>query len=275
MSMIKGMTGFGSAEFSSGKIKGSVEIKSQNHRYFDPVFYLPSGFASIENNLKQLINKIIIRGRVTLAIKITDKPQIQLSLNKETVKEYMKYAKMLKAEYGLANNLTLADMIRLPGVIEAREYFVDVEGLSASIESAVKRAAQELVAMRIREGRALAKDTTGVLSRMHLQLKKIGTRAKIILKERKATLTSEELLSFQKSTDINEEVARLAHYIQEFRLLLKSTTEVGKKLDFVAQEMQRETNTIGSKLQDQIVTNAVVALKSKIEKLREQAQNIE
>ena len=108
-----------------------------------------------------------------------------------------------------------------------------------------------------------------------MQVKTIKLRAHIILKEKKTQLTIEEFNSFQKSSDINEELTRLSHYIEELRLLLKSNVSIGKKIDFVAQEMQRETNTIGSKLQDKIVSNAVIALKSKIEKIREQSQNIE
>jgi uncharacterized protein (TIGR00255 family) len=110
---------------------------------------------------------------------------------------------------------------------------------------------------------------------MYMRLKTIQSRSKAILAEKKAALTLDELSSFQKGADINEEMTRLKHYIDEFKLLLTSSTGVGKKLDFVAQEMQRETNTIGAKVQDQVVSNAVIALKSKIEKLREQAQNIE
>ena len=269
------MTGFGSSEFVQGKVKGTVEIKSQNHRYFDPVFYLPSGFSAMESGLKKILNKSVLRGRITVSVKITDKPQTHLSFNKEAVKQYLKYARMLKSEYGLANNLALSDVIRLPGVVETREYLAVPETLRPAVESAVKRAVKGLVSMRVREGWALTRDISGILGRMRMELKKIQARAKIILKAKKAVLNSDELLSFQKSVDISEEAARLAHYIQEFSLLLKSSAEAGKKLDFVAQEMQRETNTIGSKLQDQVVANAVVALKSKIEKLREQAQNIE
>jgi len=129
--------------------------------------------------------------------------------------------------------------------------------------------------MRKREGRSLCADVTDKLRRMLLEIKKIQRRAQEILKEKKGKLTNEEFSSFQKSNDVNEELSRLIHYIEEFKLLLKTDIAVGKKLDFIAQEMQRETNTVGSKLQDKIVSSAVIALKSKIEKIREQSQNIE
>ena len=105
--------------------------------------------------------------------------------------------------------------------------------------------------------------------------KKIQKKSKSILKDKKKKLNEEEFRSIQRSSDVNEEITRLLHYIIEISSLLKSKISVGKKIDFIAQEMQRETNTIGSKLQDKVVSNAVIALKSKIEKIREQAQNIE
>ena len=113
------------------------------------------------------------------------------------------------------------------------------------------------------------------MKKMATHLRTIQTRSKAILKDKKKKLTVEEFSSLQKSSDINEEISRLKHYIDEVKILLKATSPVGKKLDFIAQEMQRETNTIGSKVQDNVVSNAVISLKSKIEKIREQAQNIE
>jgi len=131
-----------------------------------------------------------------------------------------------------------------------------------------------LVRMREREGKCLAAEFRDILKRMSLQIKMINARTAAILRQKKKEMANEEFLSFQKGNDIREEIARLEHYIQEFRLLIQADVPVGKKFDFVAQEMQRETNTIGSKVQDREISNGVIALKSKIEKLREQAQNI-
>lgn len=273
--MIKGMTGFGAAQMSSGEIKGSVEIKSVNHRYLDLAFYLPSGFAAMENEIRQLLSKTISRGRVTVSFKITNKPEAKISLNKNVVKQYLAYAKILKKEFHLDNNLKLSDLIKLPGVVDARESFVSPEDIRLSVEKAVQRAVNSMETMRKREGVALAKDIKENLKRMSLQAKKIENRTKEILNEKKKGLSLEEFSSYQKGVDINEELARLSHYIEEFKSLVKSNVSVGKKMDFVGQEMQRETNTIGSKVQDKIVSNCVISIKSKIEKLREQAQNVE
>jgi len=272
--MLSGMTGFGSIEKSVGKIKFVIEIKSQNHRYLDIVFYLPTGFASAESKIRDLISKEIQRGRVIVSVKIVEKAAQSLTFNKDVVKDYLHHAGVIKKEFGLVNDIGLSDILRLPGVFETRESFVSAEEAWPTIESGIRKTLQSLLVMRRREGKSLVADFRAVLKRMVQQTKKIEARTKVLVNEKKKKAAPDEFSSFQKSNDINEEVTRLGHYIEEFTLLLKSSL-VGKKMDFVAQEMQRETNTIGSKVQDQVVSNAVIALKSKIEKLREQAQNVE
>lgn len=273
--MIKGMTGFGSSQISHGRIKGVVEIKSQNHRFLDPVYYLPPGFAAMENRIQQILGKAVERGRISVAIKITEKPQHLIQFNKDMVREYLKYTKILNKEFGLNSALTLADLMKLPGVVEVKEITINPDELWVPMEKGIKQSLSSLLAMRVREGKSLAADFGRVLKDMSAQITKIRARAKRLLSENKKTLSPEEFSSYQKSTDINEELARISHYVAEFKLLLRSAVSVGKKLDFVGQEMQREANTIGSKLQDEVVSNAVIAIKSKIEKLREQAQNVE
>lgn len=273
--MIKGMTGFGSCKLSIEKVKGIVEIKSLNHRYLDISFFLPIGFSSIESKIREIVQRYIERGKVTISIKITYKPQDVPEFNRDIIKKYLKYSETLKREFGFSDKLTLSDLIKLPGVVDSKETQLNPEFLWPAIERSIVRSLNELNDMRQREGRSLCKDVTDKLQRMLAEIKKIQVRAQNILKEKKGILTKEEFSSFQKNNDVNEELSRLVHYIEEFKLLLKPDLAVGKKLDFIAQEMQRETNTIGSKLQDKIVSNAVIALKSKIEKIREQAQNIE
>lgn len=273
--MIKGMTGFGHSNFSAWKVKGLIEIKSQNHRFFDVAYYLPVGFASVENKIRQILQQNFQRGRLIVSLKIVAKPSPKLVFNKDAVREYLQYSRALKREFSLENNLTLSDLIRLPGVVEAHETLVDVHLLWPAIEKGIRRAAAGAIKMRIREGKSLTANIKNVLARMMKQHRLIKSRQKRILREKKKAVSSDEFVSFQKGSDINEEITRLAHYIAEFKNLLNATASVGKKLDFVAQEMQRETNTIGAKVQDRVVSNAVIALKSKIEKLREQAQNIE
>jgi uncharacterized protein (TIGR00255 family) len=273
--MIRGMTGFGSAQFSMDQVKGVVEIKSLNHRYFDPSFYLPGGFGSLENKIQQLVGSQVRRGRVTIALKITHKASSAISINRDTVKKYLNQAKQLKKEFGLENNLTLADVIKMPGVVDVFEEILDIERLWPHIERGIKISLKSVVQMRKGEGRSLSADIREHLKRMQLQITDIKKQSRNILSLKRKQMSEEEFSAFQKSEDIGEELSRLTHYMDEMRKLLLSDVSVGKKIDFVAQEMQRETNTIGSKLQDKIVANAVISIKSRIEKIREQAQNIE
>ncbi len=273
--MIKGMTGFGYASLSSGNIRGFVEVKSVNHRYLDVGYYLPMGFASVENKIRDLLRRRIERGRITASLKITNKPGMTIGFNREVAQKYLQKSRTLKKELYLKGDLSLAEVIHLPGVLESKETTIKPEVLWPVIERSINVALASMLNMRKREGQSLCADSKDKLRRMLLQIKKIKSREKNIIRAKKRKLNKEEFVAFLKSDDINEEVARLIHHVEEFKRLLKLNGAVGKKLDFIAQEMQRETNTIGSKIQDKIISNAVIALKTKIEKLREQAQNIE
>lgn len=273
--MIKGMTGFGQAQLSAGKVKALIEIKSVNHRYLDVNYFLPVGFGSAENKIRQILQRDLQRGRVIVSMKITHKEEAAAALNKNVAEKHIKNINRLQKKFGIKGALSLSDLVRLPGVLEARETMVTPEEVGRALEKSFKRALNGLINMRRREGRSLAMDIADKLKRMSLQVNRIKKKSKLILTEKRRKLTVEEFRSLQKSSDVNEEIIRLLHYIDEIKPLLKSKIPVGKKIDFIAQEMQRETNTIGSKLQDKVVSSAVIALKSKIEKIREQAQNIE
>ncbi len=273
--MITGMTGFGSATFVAGKIKGVIEIKSVNHRYLDVAFYLPTGFGVVENKIREMLAKEVARGRVTISVRITDKPGQEVSFKEELIEEYLRHAKSIEKKYKLSNNLTLADLIRMPGIVDVKEVFVEAQEMWPAIEKSFLICLKSLKAMRQREGKSLAADMGDKLKRMSQKLKDIQKRHDLLIKGVQKQSKPEEFASYQKSIDINEELARFNHYIEEMRALLKTAVPVGKKMDFIAQEMQREANTLGSKLQDEMVSNAVIALKSKIEKIREQANNVE
>jgi uncharacterized protein (TIGR00255 family) len=233
------------------------------------------GFGAVENKIRDMIGKDLTRGRVTISVKITDKPGQVVSFNEDMIEEYLTHAKSIEKKYKLSNNLTLADLIGMPGVVDVKEVFVKAEDMWPAVEKGLGVALKGLTVMRVSEGKSLVKDISDKLKRMTGHLKLISKRSDAILKAKKAMVKPEEFASFQKSIDINEEIARFTHYIEEMSALLKTSVPVGKKMDFIAQEMQRETNTMGSKLQDDVVSNAVISLKSKIEKIREQANNIE
>ena len=223
--MIRGMTGFGAATISFGRFKAVVEIKSQNHRYLDIVYYLPVGFSSYEDGIRQTISKFMDRGRITVVFKVTEKPQQELNFNRDVVREYLKHAKELAKEFGLKDHLSLADLIRLPGVFEVKEARLETTDFWPTFEKGLRKAIDGLMRMRAREGVSLTRDFKGILNRMKLQLKKIESRTKDILREKKKELSTEEFLSLQKGNNVSEEITRLAHYIDEFKLHLQE--EVG------------------------------------------------
>ncbi len=274
MEMIKGMTGFGQALFSKGKIKGAVEIKSVNHKYLDVTYYLPNGFGSIEGRIKNVLQKDVQRGRVTVSLKFLEKPETTINLHKETVRLYLAHMRSLQKEFKLQGSIGLGDVLHLPGVFESKDVIITPESIWPDVEKAFRRAVKALTDMRKKEGQSIVRDMTAQLKQMSASVVLIKARAKIILDEKKKNLNSEEVTSFQKSNDVNEEIERLSHYVVEVRGLLKKN-EAGKQVDFYAQEMHREINTIGSKIQDKIVSQHVVGIKSLIDKIREQAQNIE
>lgn len=273
--MIKGMTGFGQAKLTTAHMKALIEIKSVNHRYLDVNYFLPPGFGSLENRMRQILQQNVHRGRVTVNMKVAKKEAISVVLNQSVVKMHLRNINRLKRELHIQGDASLMDVINLPGVIETRESEADLLQPKQVLEKCFRTALLGVIKMRESEGRSLAADVSEQLGRMSMQINKIQRKTKLILDEKQKKLTPEEFRSFQRSSDVNEEVSRLQHFIDEIRPLLKSNVSVGKRMDFIAQEMQRETNTIGSKLQDKTVANAVIALKSKIEKIREQAQNIE
>lgn len=273
--MIHGMTGFGSVEISKGAWKVSIEVKSVNHRYLDVSYYFPPGYVWLEHKVRSLIQNKLQRGRITIWLKIKKAPSPQVILNKELVCSYLGAIRVLKKEPLLESSVAIADIIRLPGVLESKESTIASPELWPFLEKGFNRAIAALVVMRRREGRSLTTDVNNKLKVMTARTLLIKKKAAEKLREKKTELTDEEFKSFQKSIDVSEEIIRLTHYINEAKHLLKEKEVVGKRIDFVAQEMQRETNTIGSKLQDKVVANAVISLKSTIEKIREQAQNVE
>jgi uncharacterized protein (TIGR00255 family) len=273
--MVTGMTGFGTTQIATPTLKVQVDIKTVNHRYLDLSFHLPSGFLSCEHKIKHVVQQKIERGRVTVVVRIIQSPGKEVLLNKDVVKKYIQYAKTLQREVRDETELSARDLISLPGVVEVKDFFVEVDDIWPLLERGIKKVVDGVVVMRRREGMSLVRDVRKQLRMMAAKVKTIRVRSERVLSQKRKELSPEEFKSFQRNIDSNEEVSRLTHYIEELQRFLSSTESAGKQIDFIAQEMQRESNTIGSKMQDVVVSTAVIALKSCIEKIREQAQNIE
>lgn len=288
------MTGFGRGEFKDNGIELTCEVKSVNNRYLDVSIKAPKVFASVEDDIRSKVKEGMTRGHLDIFISYTDKRERQKSLilDEELLKAYVAAAQ--KAESVLPeikNDLTLSYLLRIPDVLKSEELTQDDEELKAALFSALQAAIAALNSMRSREGEKLEND---MLSRMdeirrlveaikkkapkvaEEHRKKLETRMKKILEEREVDETRllSEVAIFADKSNIDEELTRLDSHIEQFKEIC-SNQQVGRKLDFLVQEFNREANTICSKSNDLEVTRLALSLKNEIEKVREQVQNIE
>ena len=292
--MIKSMTGFGRAEVMEGNRKFTVEMKSVNHRYLDINIKMPKKISFFESAVRNLLKEYIQRGKVDVFITYEDYNEDNFSLkyNEEAAKEYLGYLQKMSETFGLENDVKVSTLSRYPEVLTLEEQSVDEKELWAVLEKALRAASQQFVESRITEGENLQKDLIGKLDTMLTYVDFIEERSPQILKEYRARLEAKvaELLAdtqldehriaaevtiFADKICVDEETVRLRSHVEATKNTLSEGGSVGRKLDFIAQEMNREANTILSKANDLAISDTGINLKTDIEKVREQIQNIE
>ena len=292
--MIRSMTGFGSAKGACGKMEISIELKCLNNRYLDCTVKLPRVFSSLEEPLKAIVQKHISRGKVDvyIAIDTSNSDDIDIKVNHPLVKAYVSALRSMAEENGLSCDFSITDLTRFPDVLQAEKREVDAEQLCADISGILEEALCGFNEMRLREGEKLKRDITARLveiERLTAVAEEISPRSVAEYRKKLETRMSEilqtanideariltEAAIFADRTAINEETVRLRSHIAQLRELLDSKESVGRKIDFLVQEFNREANTIGSKGNDVEMSRTIVDLKAEIEKIREQAQNIE
>jgi len=275
--MMQSMTGFGSKEaeiVSLGKI--SVELRSTNHKFLEIVFHLPEGFLSLEDRIKKQMESKIKRGRVICSINIAGATASNIYINKELLKKYLSTLKNIKKQFSIHDDLSFNTLIHLPGILSLGENKIPSTSIWPSLKRVIDKALEELVKTRQKEGKSLCGHFKNRGEALKADLDKIKIRFKKAIKDKLSKFnTDEERAGFLKDTDISEEIERLAFHIQNFKNKLSKSAPIGKELDFIAQEMQREANTMAAKSFDVTVSARVVQMKSQIEKIREQVQNIE
>ena len=288
------MTGFGRCELNDGQRKITVEIKSVNHRFLDMTIKIPKKLNFFEANIRTLLKKYIQRGKVDVFILYEDLTEHTsvLKYNQELAKEYWLYFEKMANQFRIVNNVTVADLAKFPEVFAMEEQEIDEESLWNRLEKAVTEAAVKLVETRNREGENLRQDMLMKLDGMLAHVDYIEKRSPELIAEYRINLKNKvkELLDGAQLDDariitevtiyadkicVDEEVVRLKSHIQNVKRILSEQEGVGRKLDFMAQEMNREANTILSKSNDMEITNRAIELKTEIEKIREQIQNIE
>ena len=275
--MIKSMTGFGSKEAEILPLgKMSVELRSTNHKFLETVVHLPEGFLSLEDRIKKEIEAKIKRGRVTCVVNIIDGQGQSVFINKRLLKNYLLTLKDIREQFQIKDTVDIDTLIHLPGVLSLVETNISKVHIWPALKRLINQALDDLLKTRQKEGCALYIYLKSRIKNLQANLDTLKIRFKKAIKDRISRIkTDEERSSFLKDTDITEEIERLAFHLKNFKNTLSKSGPVGKELDFIAQEMQRESNTIGAKSFDAPVSAKVVRLKSQVEKIREQLQNIE
>ena len=275
--MIKSMTGFASQEIKTdtyGRI--SIEIRSTNHKFQEVVLHLPQGFLVLEDKIKKVIESKIKRGRISCSLNMAAGPAPEVFINKVLLSDYASAINKIKKMFNIKADCSIDTLIQLPGVLALIENNSSRYRVWPLLRASLNKAVDKLLAARRKEGTALCgyfKSRIGILDKYTKNTKLLAKR---LIKERAATIKNdEERSNFLRNSDITEELERLSFHIKNFRSKLHKNTPVGKELDFIAQEMQREANTLASKSFDAAVSSMGVQIKSEIEKLREQVQNIE
>lgn len=292
--MIKSMTGFGRCEISEENRKFTVEMKSVNHRFLDMNLKMPKKLNFFEATIRTLLKDYIQRGKVDIFITYEDfnENNVNIKYNKELAGEYYKYLCQMAEDFSLDNDIRVSSLSRYPEVFAMEEMEIDEEGIWKSLEKALRGAAEGFVETRIKEGEKLRDDLIGKLDEMLQVVDLIEARSPQILKEYKDRLTAKvkelledtkvdetrlltEVTIFADKVCVDEEIVRLRSHITTTKETLLAGGSMGRKLDFIAQEMNREANTILSKANDLEISNHAITLKTEIEKVREQIQNIE
>lgn len=292
--MIKSMTGFGRSEIVKGNRKISVEIKSVNHRYLEAGIKMPKKLNVFESRMRDLLKKYATRGKIDIFINYEDdsESQVNLKFNQNIADEYMAIFNNMSEKYNLKNDMTVGGLARFPEVITMDEVQEDEEELWHFIEEAMKAALEQFVNTRILEGDNLKKDLLGKLDHMEELVAFVEKRSPEIMKEYRSKLESKvkellgdttidesriatEVIIYADKICVDEETVRLRSHIEHARKCLNEEGGIGRKMDFIAQEMNREANTTLSKANDIEISNAAIDLKTEIEKVREQIQNIE
>ncbi|MBR4549529.1 MAG: YicC family protein [Oscillospiraceae bacterium] len=292
--MIKSMTGYGSAKGTVEGLEIRVELKSVNNRYLDVSVRLPRSYLFAEEMVKSLVQKHISRGKVDVFVNVdsSDAGDMSVKINEGLLKGYVEAIRHIAAEYGLEDDLTAQSVSRFPDVLTVEKVDLDAEAISAGMEQIVEEALRDFDAMRAREGEKLRDDVLSRLETIRDLVAQVEAKAPETIAayrrrlEQKMfeVLTSSgidenrilaEVAVFADHIAVDEETVRLKSHMSQLTGMINGNSPTGRKIDFLIQEFNREANTIGSKCQNSEIAHVVVDLKSEIEKIREQIQNIE
>ena len=294
--MAYSMTGYGRGEKEAFGMAFSVEVKSVNHRYCDISIRMPRNMVYLENRLKQLVAKYVSRGKVDIFVSYDEfaVSSTEIRIDEDMADAYFQAFKLLKQKFGFKDDISISGFSQIPGIMKVEKKEAGEEEVWDVLSGAATPAFEALKSMRQKEGAKLVEDIRDRLSVMGTILSLIEERAPLVAVEYRVRLSTRikelveqndvimdetrlatEVAIFADKASVDEEIVRLKSHISQAGKCLELTEPIGRKLDFIVQEMNREINTIGSKANDLIINGQVVDLKSEIEKIREQIQNIE
>ena len=292
--MIKSMTGYGRAELANDDLKITVEIKSVNNRYLDIGIKMPRQLGMLESSIRAELKKYIKRGKVDVYITYEDLKEANMNVkyNSKIAGEYLAYLRQMAEEFGLDNDIRVSSLSRFPDVFTMEEEPMDAETLWETLRGVICEAAENFLQARVREGEFLRNDLIGKLDEMQSHVDFITEKSPQIVANYRQRLYEkvreligdaviedsrivQEVTIYADKVCVDEELVRLQSHIKATREALDGSEGVGRKLDFTAQEMNRESNTILSKSDDMAVSDRAIELKTTVEKVREQIQNIE
>ncbi len=289
--MVVSMTGYGKSIVRTDTYRIIVEMKSVNQRFLETSMRMPRRMAAYEDKIKKIIQETVKRGRVEVTVTIEGDvlQESRVVVHQDLIEQYIQTAQQLKKEFSLQDDLQVKDILLIPNVIEQVEVEKEEPQLVQDLLKAVKEASCKLHEMRQQEGERLSIDIVNHLRKMEESISIVKKQAPKVIERYKERLQSKlaeindidekrfitEIAIMADRSDINEELIRLESHIQQFYETLKSGESIGRKMEFILQELHREVNTIGSKGNDILIANYVVEMKNNIEKIREQVQNVE
>lgn len=293
--MLKSMTGFGRGTTKEGSSRSfTIEIKSVNHRYFDLNLKMPRNLLSLESKIRECLKEKINRGKIDVFItqNVYSNDDMEVKFNEQLADSYVNCLKQIKERYETKDDISVSLISKFPDVISVEKKEEDSDEIWSYMREPLNEAIESLVSMREKEGKKLKDDVTKKCNIIQELLKDIEKRAPLVVKDYKERLNDKinellensdidesriamEVAIFADKAAIDEEIVRLNSHIIQLKDTLEKSEPVGRKLDFIIQEMNRETNTISSKANDLQIVNLTINMKNYIEKIREQIQNIE
>jgi uncharacterized protein (TIGR00255 family) len=293
--MIKSMTGFGHAIGGKAPNRWSVEIRSWNHRFFDCSARLPSALSGLDERVKDFIHSRIKRGKVSVNISLKVRPQFSngLHVDEDKVRFFIKTLRRIQKKYGFSKEpIQVETLLSIPNLVAVDQKDQTADQFWPGVKRVLDEAMKKLITSKMKEGKALGQDLTKRVGLIERALVQVSEEAKQLPEKRRSRLLErvselaknvtidsgrleQEVVMFVDRADITEEIVRTQHHLKVFRKSLQAKEATGKKLDFIAQEIHREVNTMASKGQSSHISEEVIGVKSELDKIREQVQNIE